>query len=229
MNAYLFSAGPAMRLRPLTESIPKCLLPVRGALMIEHWLNAVFSSHEFDSVFINVHHCAEKLIRWVNIHSKHTGRKIFIIDESSRLLGTAGTLFRHGDDSDDFMAAYTDTYSDQLFNGLKYLSMAWKDNPDKPLVGLVGFPSPDDRSAGIMETDFTGTVIDFREKKERGKNYIAWAGTAFFRKDFISQLRQEDIDLARDVFPRLCGKMAVVANINAVDIGKDIASYERIH
>ena len=103
----------------------------------------------------------------------------------------------------------------------------WKDNPDNPIAGLVSFNNPEDKSAGGMELDNIGTIIRFSEKSSNG--LVAWAGMMFCRKDFINQIRIEDKDLARDVFPRLCGRMAVISHVEAYDIGRGVEEYEQAH
>ena len=38
MRALLLSAGEGTRLRPITNNIPKCLVPINGKLLLEYWL-----------------------------------------------------------------------------------------------------------------------------------------------------------------------------------------------
>ncbi|HZI57158.1 MAG TPA: sugar phosphate nucleotidyltransferase, partial [Verrucomicrobiae bacterium] len=39
MKAFILAAGQGTRLRPLTNSVPKCLLPIQGIPLLEIWLN----------------------------------------------------------------------------------------------------------------------------------------------------------------------------------------------
>ena len=41
MKALLLSAGFGTRLRPLTKSIPKCLVPISGKPLMEYWLDTL--------------------------------------------------------------------------------------------------------------------------------------------------------------------------------------------
>lgn len=175
---------------------------------------------------MNVHHCANDVEKWVMNYSKFVDYPIDIIDERSKLLGTAGTLFWHGDTSDDGLVIYTDTYSKGFPRRLVDLTTFWKQNPDKPIAGLITFDIPEDSSAGSVEVDFMGNVTNFSEKNNRGN--LAWAGFMFFRKDFIAEIKQDDRDLARDVFPRLYGKMRVLDHVDAYDIGRGLDEYESL-
>lgn len=227
MNAYLMSAGCATRLRPMTERYPKCLLKISQKPMIEHWLNAVFGCEQFNNVFVNVHHCSEKVIAWVKNYCKYRQVNVQIIDETAGLLGTAGTLYWHGDPTEDFMVAYTDTFSEKFFKNIKdYIGM-WKNNPDKPLASLFSFDLPEDKSAGSMEVDYIGNITKFSEKNEDG--LVAWAGIMFCRGNFIDEVGMNDKDISRDVFPRLAEKMSVMAHIDAYDIGRGVEEYEHFN
>ena len=54
MDALLLSAGLGTRLRPLTDTWPKCLMPISGRPLIDYWLlNLTLSG--FNRVFINTH------------------------------------------------------------------------------------------------------------------------------------------------------------------------------
>ena len=232
MNAYLMAAGVATRLRPVTEKYPKCLLMVNETEMLDYWLTACLHSKIFNNIFVNVHHCSDIVYDWIKKYKKRISRifgsesaaKIKIIDETSALLGTAGTLYWHGDPDKDFFLAYVDTYSHAVFNDLWKMVKNWHDNPENPLAGLLTFNLPNDGSAGVIESDFMGTINSFSEKK--GTGLSGWAGMMFARGDFINEIRQEDKDLGRDVFPRLCGKIRVLAHIDAYDIGRGIDEYE---
>lgn len=169
MNAFLMSAGLAVRLRPITEKYPKCLLRVAGSPILEHWLTAIIKTKEFDKIYVNVHHCAFQVEAWLKDYSKLIDFPIEIIDERSKLLGTAGTLFWHADPTEDFMVLYTDTYSNGFTKKMKDVARFWKDNPDKPLAGLITFELPEDGSAGAIETDFMGNITGFSEKNAGGK------------------------------------------------------------
>lgn len=224
MNAYLMCAGVAERLRPVTEKFPKCLLPIAGSPILEAWLDAIRKSGEFETVWVNVHHCADQIEKFVDGYAERFKMDIRIIDERSKLLGTAGTLFWHADQTEDFMVAYSDTYSNGFMNGgIKKAVRNWKENPDPPLAGIVTFSIPEDGSAGAVEMDAIGNVTSFTEKSTKG--LVAWAGIMLCRGKFINEIKMEDKDLARDVLPRLCGRICAIAHVDAYDIGRGLDQY----
>ena len=221
-------------MRPITKNFPKCLLPIKGIPILEIWLIVCLRENSFNKIFVNIHHCPEIIFSWIEnwkkrelkTYGKEVIDSIKIIDESSKLLGTAGTLFWHGDVSDDFFLAYTDTHSNEMFNTLHALAKRWKENPDPPIAGLITFPVPDDGSAGTMEVDQFKTVQNFKEKGIGGM--VGWAGMMFGSKEFFKYIQKEDFDLARDVLPRMNGKIMALEHVQAYDIGRGLEEYEHI-
>lgn len=60
----IFAAGLGTRLKPLTDTLPKALVPVGGKPLIELTLDKLRRSG-FDEAVINVHHFADKIEEWL--------------------------------------------------------------------------------------------------------------------------------------------------------------------
>ena len=60
MKAVLLAAGKGERLRPLTDSKPKCLLPVGGKPLLLHWLERL-ENYGINEVLVNGHYRAQQL------------------------------------------------------------------------------------------------------------------------------------------------------------------------
>ena len=65
MKAFLLSAGLGTRLRPLTNEIPKCLLPIRGKPLLEIYLE-LLSKHGVTDVLVNTHWHADQVGRFLS-------------------------------------------------------------------------------------------------------------------------------------------------------------------
>ena len=61
MNAMIFAAGLGTRLKPLTDTMPKAMVPVHGKPLI-HILIDRLKSVGVDQIVINVHHFAQQII-----------------------------------------------------------------------------------------------------------------------------------------------------------------------
>ena len=64
MKAMIFAAGLGTRLKPLTDTLPKALVPVCGVPLIEHVCRKL-KSYGIDEAVVNVHHFADKIEQWV--------------------------------------------------------------------------------------------------------------------------------------------------------------------
>ena len=88
-RAMVFAAGLGTRLKPLTDTMPKALVPVAGKPLLEHALEKLKDSGIRD-VVINVHHFADMIEEWVNQHPM--GMNVWFSDERAALLETGGGI-----------------------------------------------------------------------------------------------------------------------------------------
>jgi len=76
MKAFLLAAGLGTRLRPYTDTTPKCLLPVGGVPMLEIWL-ALCRSHQISQVLVNIHAHANAVKSFVQ--AKDYGDQVIVV------------------------------------------------------------------------------------------------------------------------------------------------------
>lgn len=86
----IVAAGLGTRLKPLTDSIPKALVPVAGKPLLEHVIGKLVAAGVTEIV-INVHHFPEQIIQFVK-ENKDFGVKIHFSDETDQLLETGGGI-----------------------------------------------------------------------------------------------------------------------------------------
>lgn len=91
MKALILAAGLGTRLRPLTDSIPKALVPVNGIPILERVI-VNLKNNGFEEIIINVHHLAHLVKDF--LRAKDFGVRIKISDESEELLDTGGGLVK---------------------------------------------------------------------------------------------------------------------------------------
>ena len=97
----IFAAGLGSRLKPLTDNMPKALVPVAGKPMLEHVILKLKEAG-FDQIVINIHHLGQQIIDFLQANNNF-GVKIYISDERDYLLDTGGgikkaALFLQGDE-----------------------------------------------------------------------------------------------------------------------------------
>ncbi|WP_107771346.1 nucleotidyltransferase family protein [Nocardioides sediminis] len=207
MKAVLLAAGLGTRLRPLTDHVPKCLVPVRGKALLDIWLDS-FTSAGVDEVLINLHHFPD-LVRG-HLASRHGGPRVVTAYEPT-LLGSAGTLRAQR----DWLAG------EEMFlvvNGDNLTDFDLRDLVDAHRSGgavatLSVFRTPRPRECGIVEV-VDGWVTGFQEKPQEPRGDLANAGLYAFVPDVIDRVRPGvPRDIGFDLLPGLVGEA------RAVDIG----------
>ena len=90
MKAMIFAAGLGSRLKPLTDTMPKALIPVGGKPMLEHVILKLKDAG-FDQIVINIHHFGQQIIDFLAANNNF-GVQILISDERDYLLDTGGGI-----------------------------------------------------------------------------------------------------------------------------------------
>jgi mannose-1-phosphate guanylyltransferase len=203
MKAFLLAAGNGTRLRPLTNNIPKCLLPIQGVPLLEIWLNNCRPAGITD-VLVNTHAYAGVIRKFAA--EQKTGVRMCLAEEPE-LLGSAGTLAENR----KFIAreeSFFVFYADVLTN--VDLSRMLAFHRKKHLAATLGiYQVPDPVRCGIVTMDDEAVISGFVEKPTHPASNWAFAGVmiagpAFF--DFLPD--QRPCDIGFDVLPKMIGKMA---------------------
>ncbi len=92
MKALVFAAGLGTRLKPLTDTMPKALVPVNGVPLLRQVVEKLVAAG-YDEIVINVHHFADMIRDFVATHDSF-GVKISFSDETDLLRETGGGI-RH--------------------------------------------------------------------------------------------------------------------------------------
>ena len=86
----IFAAGLGTRLRPLTDHMPKALVPVAGVPMLQHVILRL-KAQGFTELVVNVHHFGEQIIDFLKANNDF-GLTIHVSDERDLLLDTGGGI-----------------------------------------------------------------------------------------------------------------------------------------
>jgi NDP-sugar pyrophosphorylase family protein len=90
MKAMIFAAGMGTRLKPLTDTVPKALIPIKGEPMLGRLIRNM-KAIGCREVVINIHHLGEQIIDYLRANNNF-GITIHISDERNYLLDTGGGL-----------------------------------------------------------------------------------------------------------------------------------------
>lgn len=138
--ALIFAAGLGTRLKPLTDTMPKALVPVDGVPLLERVITRLKGAG-YSNIVVNVHHFAEQIIDFIE-QKESFGISVAISDERDLLRETGGGI-RHAApllQSDHFLVHNVDIISDldlPLFEG-KYLEAEREcKNFERPLLATI--------------------------------------------------------------------------------------------
>lgn len=202
MKAFLLAAGVGSRLRPITNKIPKCLVPINGKPLLYYWLK-LFEKSGIDEVLINLHHLPDVVIEYLEHNSFDLA--IHTVFEET-LLGSAGTVRNNFDfvyRDDAFLICYADNLTTIQLQKMIDFHLA-----NHPIVTLGLFQTNNPHHCGIAEIGEANTVIDFEEKPLQPRSSLASSGIYVCNPEIIHYLpRKIPSDLGYDVLPLLVGDM----------------------
>ena len=112
MKAMIFAAGKGTRLQPLTNTMPKALVPVGGRPLLERLIRKLIASG-CNEIIVNVHYFAQQIADFLQVN-RNFGIRIELSDETDKLLDTGGGLAKAAwffDDGKPFIVHNVDIVS----------------------------------------------------------------------------------------------------------------------
>ncbi|MHB8642698.1 MAG: nucleotidyltransferase family protein [Gaiellaceae bacterium] len=199
MKALLLAAGLGSRLRPLTDAVPKCLLPVAGKSTLLRAVELLRGQGVTDLI-VNLHHRPETVVAVLG-----DGRALGVRVEYSHepeLLGTAGALDACRDRLDGrFLVLFADNvYACDLDDVLTLHER------HGATLTMALHRRDDARQSGWAEVDEDGRVARFVEKPEAAAPFGGWvnAGLLVCEQGVLKAVpRGVSSDFGRDVVPAL--------------------------
>lgn len=234
MKAMILAAGKGTRVRPITYTIPKPLIPILQKPVMEFLLE-LLRQHGFDEIMVNVSHLAHEIEGYfrdgqrfgVDIGYSFEGS---IVDGElvGAALGSAGGLRK----IQDFNTFFDDTFVVLCGDALIDLDLtaAVKEHKAKGAIATVvtkKVPKEDVPSYGVVVTDNDGKIKSFQEKPsvEEALSTDINTGIYIFEPEIFDYIPSEqEYDIGGELFPKLVEKdapfYAVSMNFEWVDIGK---------
>ena len=235
MKAFLLAAGEGTRLRPITNSIPKCLVPIRQQPLLGIWLELCRESG-IDEVLVNLHSHGDAVRQFLSANDY--GLRVTLSEEPT-LLGSAGTIGANRawvDSEPYFFVLYADVLTNMdLTAMLNFHRQAARrpsgpadGSPRMPIAATLGlYEVPNPSQCGIVELDQNNIIRAFHEKPAQPNGNLAFSGVMIGTPEFLQALPSEaPADLGFHLFPKLIGRMAgYVSREYLVDVGT-MSNYE---
>jgi len=221
VRAFLLAAGRGTRLRPLTDKMPKCLVPIGGKPLLQHWLEAL-NRAGIKEALVNTHWLHEEVNRFAEKwdHSKVKLKTVF----EPTLLGSAGTIATNAEwagDASAVLIIYADNFPNMDLNDIISFHINGRN-----IMTLGVFKSPTPERCGIIEISSDGKPVSFIEKPKSPKSDLAAAGLYVISTGVIKTIAgmyksgRDPFDLGFHVFPKLI-KCATIHHLcqPLIDVG----------
>ena len=214
MRAVLLAAGLGTRLRPLTDTVPKCLVPIKGKPLLDIWVESLLQAG-VQRILVNLHYKHELVED--HIASAAYREKVETVFEPE-LLGTAGTLVanRNFFQGKDGMFIHADNYSEV---DLSQLIKHHIQRPKNCLMTMLAFRTDTPQTCGILELDDQNILQKMYEKSPENHGNLANGAMYVLSAELITNLTNET-DFSNQVIPKYLRKIFVVETDRTfIDIG----------
>ena len=203
MKAFLLAAGHGTRLRPLTDHLPKCLVPIRGTPMLAIWLT-LCKKLGIKEVLINLHAHADVVRSFLSdladgdVHVK--------VAEETQLLGSAGTLRANRswvEGEELFWVFYADVLHCADLAAMLLL------HRQRRLAATLGvYEVPDPSRCGIITANSQDIIENFVEKPKLPTGNLAFSGLMIATPALLDVIPERvPSDIGFDVLPKLNHQM----------------------
>jgi mannose-1-phosphate guanylyltransferase len=234
MKAMILAAGKGTRVRPITHTIPKPMIPILQKPVMEFLLE-LLRQHGFDQIMVNVSHLAEEIESYFR-DGQRFGVQIAYSFEGSivdgdlvgNALGSAGGLKK----IQEFNPFFDDTFvvlcGDALID-LDLTTAVQRHREQEAIATIITKTVPKElvSSYGVVVTDESGRIVKFQEKPSVDEALSTQINTGIyiFEPEVIDYIPSgQEYDLGGDLFPQLVEKglpfYAVNMDFEWVDIGK---------
>ncbi len=234
MKAMILAAGKGTRVRPITYTIPKPMIPIFQKPVMEFLLE-LLRQHGFDQIMVNVSHLANEIESYfrdgqrfgVEIAYSFEGR----IEDGELMgeaLGSAGGMKRIQDFSPFFDDTFVVLCGDALIDLDLTSVVKWhREKGSIATIVMKSVPREEVSSYGVVVTDETGRIQAFQEKPsvDEALSTNINTGIYIFEPEVLDYVPSgEEFDIGSQLFPKLVEMGApfygIPMDFEWVDIGK---------
>ncbi len=199
MIAVIMAGGEGTRLRPMTMTAPKPMLPLCNRPVLEYVLDLLVR-HGIDTVIITLHYLAEDIISYFGDGSDHNVKIIYSLEEEP--LGTAGSIKKVEDYlKDTFLVISGDGLTD--IDVSRLVAYHRQKNAISTLT-LTRVERPVEY--GVVITEDNGRIQRFLEKPSWGEVFSDQVNTGIYviEPEVLKLMEPgKAYDFSKDIFPKL--------------------------
>lgn len=241
MKALILAAGKGTRVRPLTYSIPKPMIPILGKPVMETLIE-LLTAHSIRKVVVNTSYLAPEIENYFRDGSRFGAEMAYsfeghledgrIIDEA---VGSAGAIKKIHEHSRFFDETFVVLCGDAIVDlNLTEMLRVHREKEAMVTIALANVPRSEVSSYGVVVTDNQGRVIEFQEKPavEQARSNTVNTGIYIFEPEVIDLIPSgRCYDIGGELFPSLVAEGAGIYGANIpfqwLDIGK-LTDYQSV-
>lgn len=218
----LLGAGLGTRLRPITNELPKPMVPILGEPVMGHILR-LLERHGFREVIANVHYLPDKIRNYFRDGSDYGVQLEYSLEEE--LFGTAGGVRNVHDFLGDetFLIISGDALTDID------LSALWARHRQAGGIGTLALKKVEDPSQlGVVILGEDGRIQGFQEKPDPAEalSDLGSCGIYVFEPEIFDHFPEKDfVDWAQDVFPTLLDRDIPLFGHEIAEYWNDVGSH----
>jgi mannose-1-phosphate guanylyltransferase len=219
VKAVVLVGGEGTRLRPLTETIPKPLVPLVDRPFLHHVLDHL-DRHGVDEVILSSSYLEEAFAPFIQERAGRPG--ITWITEATPL-GTGGAVATAAREvRETFLVLNGDILTD-----LDLTAVVDRHRAEGAQATIVVAEVEDARPYGLVAVDGQGRVTAFREKPDEAAPGLVNAGTYVLEPETVRPIPAgRPVSIEREVFPALIRSGARVASFVSHDYWRDLGTPE---
>jgi mannose-1-phosphate guanylyltransferase/phosphomannomutase len=198
VKAVIMAGGEGTRLRPLTSNVPKPMLPLANAPMMERIVR-LLQEHGFDEIVVTVAFLANAIRTYFGDGSEFGVRMVYATEETP--LGTAGSVRNAMDELDDrFLVISGDVLTDLDLSAVVEFH---EERKSMATIALKAMENPLEFGIVIARPD--GSIERFLEKPTWGQVFSDTINTGVYvlEPDIFDHIPEGNVDFSADVFPAL--------------------------
>ena len=198
MEAIILVGGLGTRLRPLTHTIPKPLLPLANIPMVERMVRKL--PNVFDTAILAVNYGLTEMKEY--FEKREIGKKIIIVPEEEPL-GTGGAMRN----CFDYVTGTTAVFNGDVVSSIDLNQMLEQHIKTKARGTLALWEVEDPSRFGVVELK-NEEILQFQEKPEKGTELsnLINAGTYLLEPDILEMIpSNQKISIERDIYPKVAG------------------------
>jgi glucose-1-phosphate thymidylyltransferase len=177
VKALVLAGGHGSRLRPITNTSAKQLVPVANKPVLFYGLEAIAAAGVIEVGIVVGHHAAQ-IEEAVGDGSRFGLEVTYLFQDAPRGLAHAVLIAREYLGDDDFVMYLGDNF---IVGGIQ--SLVDRFRAERPAAQILLTKVTDPRQFGVAELDALGRVIGLEEKPDRPKSQFALVGVYMFRRD----------------------------------------------